>query len=69
MQALPPKGTCQYQEKKLKKNTQFSSNFEINVIFIYKGRKDIMTVYDDYNDSMIDGIITDDDDTITCGEY
>lgn len=29
-----------------------------------------MNVYDDYNDCMIDGVITDDsDDTISCGEY
>lgn len=54
--------------KKIEKNIHFSSNFEINHIFIYKG-KIKMKVYDDYNDSMIDGIITDDDDTITCGEY
>ena len=31
--------------------------------------EDIMKVYDDYNDCMIDGTITDSDDTITCGEY
>lgn len=54
--------------KKSEKNTQKSSNFEIIVIFIYKG-KIKMNVYDDYNDCMIDGVITDDDDTITCGEY
>lgn len=54
--------------KKVEKNTQFSSNFESNVIFIYKGRI-LMTVYDDYNDCIVDGIITNDDDTITCGEY
>lgn len=51
----------------MKKNTQKSSNFEINVIFIYKG-KIKMKVYD-YDDCMIDGTITDSDDTITCGEY
>ena len=30
-----------------------------------------MNVYDDYNDCMIEGIgvITDSDDTITCGDY
>ena len=54
--------------KKIEKNIRKSSNFEINVIFIYKG-KIKMKVYDDYNDCMIDGTITDDDDTITCGEY
>lgn len=54
--------------KKIEKNTHFSSNFEINHIFIYKGRI-LMTVYDDYNDCIVDGTITDDDDTITCGEY
>lgn len=54
--------------KKIEKNTHFSSNFESNVIFIDKGRI-LMTVYDDYNDCMVDGTITDDDDTITCGEY
>ena len=54
--------------KKIEKNIRKSSNFEINVIFIYKG-KIKMKVYDDYNDCMIDGIITDDDDTISCGDY
>lgn len=54
--------------KKIEKNIRKSSNFEINVIFIYKG-KIKMKVYDDYNDCMIDGTITDDDDTITCGDY
>lgn len=38
------------------------------MLYLYK-REDIMNVYDDYNDCMIDGVITDDDDTITCGEY
>ena len=54
--------------KKIEKNIRKSSNFKNNHIFIYKGRI-LMTVYDDYNDCMIDGVITDDDDTITCGEY
>lgn len=54
--------------KKIEKNIRKSRIFEIIVIFIYKG-KIKMKVYDDYNDSMIDGTITDDDDTITCGEY
>lgn len=54
--------------KKIEKNTHFSSNFEINHIFIYKG-KIKMKVYDDYDSCMIDGTITDSDDTITCGEY
>ena len=54
--------------KKIEKNIRKSSNFEINVIFIYKG-KIKMKVYDDYNDCMIDGTITDDDDTISCGDY
>ena len=54
--------------KKIEKNIRKSRIFENIVIFIYKG-KIKMNVYDDYNDCMIDGVITDDDDTITCGEY
>lgn len=54
--------------KKIEKNIRKSSNFEINVIFIYI-KEDIMKVNDYYDDCMIDGVITDDDDTITCGEY
>ena len=52
----------------MKKNLRKSRIFENIVIFIYKG-KIKMNVYDDYNDCMIEGVITDDDDTITCGEY
>ena len=68
MQGLPPKGTWQHQEKKLKKISE-NNAFLNSIIYLYIKEGYKMNVYDDYNDCMIDGVITDDDDTITCGEY